>query len=557
MVVGTAVMGKAPTRRKATRSPASSPTSRKRSSTPSSVRPTRTQLPPRSCEAPPRASSTTSIAFGARSRPTPTTRRNGSPPAPPRSPARPIDSRPLPPQGLKIQLSFSYSDGFGREIQKKIQAEPGPVVDAGPVVNPRWVGSGWTIFNNKGKPVRQYEPFFTRHAPLRVRRAGRRQPGPVLRPGRARRRHAAPEPHLREGRLRPLAAGPPGTSTTPCCIATPSGRSKATGDFFAPPADIGGYLPILARRSRQPADLARADASAAPLGPHERDAALQAARPRRHADRRALRLARPHLPDRRHNNASSAATTTCDGPPKRVRAPASCSTSKATSARCRRTRLPSTTADGQSARIVMRYDYDMLGNRIHQASMEAGERWMLNDVAGKPIRAWDSRGHGFRTTYDALRRPVEQTVRGTTRGFRPAHAEPRDPGRQDRLRREPAQPRSAQPAHPHLPALRLRRRRHQRQARRQRQPIEPTTSRATCCAARAGWCSDYTAIPDWLLPAAPQLDAETFTSSTRYDALNRPIQLIAPHSDRPGRDKSTSSGPPTTRPTCWSGWTSG
>ncbi len=28
-------------------------------------------------------------------------------------------------------------------------------------VSPRWVGSGWTIFNNKGKPVRQYEPFFT------------------------------------------------------------------------------------------------------------------------------------------------------------------------------------------------------------------------------------------------------------------------------------------------------------------------------------------------------------------------------------------------------------
>ncbi len=57
-------------------------------------------------------------------------------------------------------------------------------------------------------------------------------------------------------------------------------------------------------------------------------------------------------------------------------------------------------------RIVMRYDYDMLGNRIHQASMEAGERWMLNDVTGKPIRAWDSRGHQFRTAYDRLRRPT-------------------------------------------------------------------------------------------------------------------------------------------------------
>ena len=64
--------------------------------------------------------------------------------------------------------------------------------------------------------------------------------------------------------------------------------------------------------------------------------------------------------------------------------------------------------------IVMSYAYDMLGNRVHQLSMEAGTRWMLNDVAGKPIRAWDSRGHNFVTKYDALRRPVEQYVRGTT-----------------------------------------------------------------------------------------------------------------------------------------------
>ena len=79
--------------------------------------------------------------------------------------------------------SFSYSDGFGREIQKKIQAEPGDAPQRGPnvllpmatcsparwrdataTVQPiaaRWVGSGRTVFNNKGKPVRQYEPFFS------------------------------------------------------------------------------------------------------------------------------------------------------------------------------------------------------------------------------------------------------------------------------------------------------------------------------------------------------------------------------------------------------------
>jgi hypothetical protein len=61
----------------------------------------------------------------------------------------------------KMQHSFSYSDGFGREIQKKLQAEPDSLTPSGPTIKPRWVGSGWTVFNNKGKPVRQYEPFFS------------------------------------------------------------------------------------------------------------------------------------------------------------------------------------------------------------------------------------------------------------------------------------------------------------------------------------------------------------------------------------------------------------
>ena len=81
--------------------------------------------------------------------------------------------------------------------------------------------------------------------------------------------------------------------------------------------------------------------------------------------------------------------------------PASSSTSKATSAK----------SIDANDRVVMRYDYDMLGTQVHQASMEAGERWMLNDVTGQPIYAWDSRGHRFRTTYDALRRPLDVMLR--------------------------------------------------------------------------------------------------------------------------------------------------
>jgi glycosyltransferase TcdB-like subunit of Tc toxinin len=89
MVVGTAVMGKAP------------PATAEGDTLAGFVAdPTQAQLDaffgavdphtnaPRCCETPPRASSTTSTVFAARSRPSPTTRRSGNPPAPQRSPVK-------------------------------------------------------------------------------------------------------------------------------------------------------------------------------------------------------------------------------------------------------------------------------------------------------------------------------------------------------------------------------------------------------------------------------------------------------------------------------------
>ena len=96
-------------------------------------------------------------------------------------------------QQSKLQVSFSYSDGFGREIQKKIQAEPGPIEGVSDHVNPRWVGSGWTIFNNKGKPVRQYEPFFDDTHKFKFGKKVGVSSDPFLRSGRACDRHAASE----------------------------------------------------------------------------------------------------------------------------------------------------------------------------------------------------------------------------------------------------------------------------------------------------------------------------------------------------------------------------
>jgi RHS repeat-associated protein len=58
----------------------------------------------------------------------------------------------------RIQHRLVYSDGFCREIQTKIQAEP----DRATPDQPRWVGTGTKIHNNKGQPVQQFEPFFSR-----------------------------------------------------------------------------------------------------------------------------------------------------------------------------------------------------------------------------------------------------------------------------------------------------------------------------------------------------------------------------------------------------------
>lgn len=62
--------------------------------------------------------------------------------------------------------------------------------------------------------------------------------------------------------------------------------------------------------------------------------------------------------------------------------------------------------------VVMRYRYNLLGQAGYQQSMDAGERWAFNNVTGKPIKTWDGRGHMFLFTYDVLQRPLDSRVTG-------------------------------------------------------------------------------------------------------------------------------------------------
>src|SRR5690554_2601251 len=56
----------------------------------------------------------------------------------------------------KVLMQFVYSDGFGREVMQKVQCEATSSNDT-----KSWIGTGRTIYNNKGKPVMQYEPYFS------------------------------------------------------------------------------------------------------------------------------------------------------------------------------------------------------------------------------------------------------------------------------------------------------------------------------------------------------------------------------------------------------------
>ncbi|GAB93888.1 SpvB/TcaC N-terminal domain-containing protein [Gordonia rhizosphera] len=331
------------------------------------------------------------------------------------------------PGGLKIQISFSYSDGFGREIQKKVQAEPESLVPGGP--HPRWVVSGWTVYNNKGRPVRQYEPFFSQLAAKRHHFEFGVKVGvsPVLFYDPLERVVATLHPNHSYEKV----VFDSWRRVTYDVNDTVAASGLQTGDPRTDP-DIAGY--ISASFKAQPPNWQTwyQERIGNLPGEPEHDAAQKAVA---HADTPSVAhfdaLGRPFLTVA-HN---------------RVVCPGHVDDS-AEEMLCTRVELDiegnhRAVVDAKG-RVAMRYSHCMAGpdedektagaNRIHEAGMDAGEHWVLNDVAGNAIRAWDSRGFVRRMTYDELRRPTglyvtekgaerlaEQTIYGEGQGAATNH----------------------------------------------------------------------------------------------------------------------------------------
>ena len=302
-----------------------------------------------------------------------------------------------------LQIAFECSDGMGAVLMKRSQAEPEQT--NGPL---RWIVSGKTVLNNKGKPVKQYEPYFSTNAkccaegdeheevgvtPLMYYDAAGRLVRTEMPDGTFSRVEFSPW-HVRGFDANDTVLeskwyadrGSPDPSQ-PLAVDL-SGRLTATPEFraawlAAQHADTPS-LTILDSLGHEVIAIAHNRVEDA-NGSHEFNG-------KRYRDERYLTFTKLDaegkplwIRDARGNLVMQYIT-----PIKPTRAAAEPNQQNIEA-------MPTGSVPC----------YDIAGNLLFQHSMDAGDRWTINDAAGKPMFAWDSRDNLLMSSYDALHRPTK------------------------------------------------------------------------------------------------------------------------------------------------------
>lgn len=268
----------------------------------------------------------------------------------------------------KTQISFSYSDGFGQAIMMKVQAEPGDAfrMENGAVVNdpanPRWVGNGRTVFDNKGNPVKQYEPYFSHTYGYET------------------------ESELVEYGVSPvLHYDPLGRN-----IRTDLPDGAFTKAEFTPWEQHtwdqnDTVMESLWYKRRTDANDPNYISDSHEQGAAQISAAHAGTPLTNHLDT----LGRSFLVEE-HNGSEGVYQT-------RIELDIAGNQRSVTDA---------------LGRVVMATAYNLAGEPVHTRSMDAGRRWMLANALGNPCFSWDERNHEFRYYYDVLQRPTHTKVLG-------------------------------------------------------------------------------------------------------------------------------------------------
>ncbi|MEI5926533.1 SpvB/TcaC N-terminal domain-containing protein [Bacillus albus] len=288
-----------------------------------------------------------------------------------------------------VQISFEYSNGHGQVVMKKVQAEPGPAKQVTVIsddiykvntidtvsLNPkqlRWIGNGRTVLNNKGNAVKQYEPYFSMtHKYEDIKELVETGVTPIMH-------------YDALGRLIKTEM-PDGT------LSRIEFNSWKQVEYD--PNDTVQESSWYHKRTNRLID---SELIAAGKDPErEKEAAEKAAK---HANTPNVKhfdtLGRPVLSvdHNKHLKADedefylTKVDLDIEGNLRKV-------------------------IDARG-NVVMQYKYDMLGNKLYQNSMDAGQRWMLINILGNPLRTWDERNHEFQYFYDALHRPTRSKVIG-------------------------------------------------------------------------------------------------------------------------------------------------
>jgi RHS repeat-associated protein len=406
----------------------------------------------------------------------------------------------------RYQYTFSYSDGFGREVQRKALVAPGPLVAGGPDAAPRWAASGWVIFNNKGDPVRRFEPFFT--ATNAFEFAAARGVSTLL---------------LYDPPGRVVATLHPDNSWEKM-IFDAWRRENWDGNDTVLITDPRGDGDVGASFQRCLGGAAFTSWYALRIAGNFGTSAEDHAAGKDAAQKAASHAATPNVTHFDSLGRSCLIVADAGGG----------------------NRFPTRSAfDGDRkplaifdavGRRAQEYVYrapqylagnDMAGNALYQISNDAGARRTLLNVAGNPIRRWDVRGHAFRMTYDAAQRSLARHV-STDGGaeilldlslYGEGHAAANLCGRL--FRRYDSSGYVENIAFDYKGNLLSGAR---RLAAAYRKAIDWTPLVGLTTGAQL----DAAAAAGGLIPTGDD-GRDRFLRSTRYDALDRPTQVVAPH----------------------------
>jgi len=401
----------------------------------------------------------------------------------------------------KLQYSFEYSDGLGNVVLKKIQAEPGNAPHRDPqgklvkkangeldlIATPhRWVGNGRTILNNKGKPVKQYEPYFS-DSHLFEDEPELRETGvtPILHYDSAGRLVKTVMPDDTFSSVEYDSWSQRSFDQNDNCL-----KSKWYMDRFNRLIDA-----VLIKQGKDPVK--------------EKEAAIKTA-------------IHDNTPSVVHNDSLGRPFYSIDHNKFSDFAAGVGVIKEEFYATQAILDIESNLCAVIDARgnTVMQYKYDMLGHLVYQNSMDAGERWLLNDSMGKPVLAWDSKDQLFETTYDQLHRPLTQIL--TKLLTFPQKATIIEESEYVDTKGLIASDLTTQQAKnlvgkaiTHYDSAGIAR-------------LMLCDFKGNTLENSRQLCKNHKTMPDWTIHAVGEMGKEVFVSKSEFDALNRPVKFFSP-----------------------------